>query len=95
MGVYLLSVFLQDAQERSGENDRPVGGFGFGPGDDQPTLDSMNLSFHPQRPSFEIEIVPLESQKVASTQAGGDLQQEQLIAAILWLGSADAEPRPE
>ena len=43
----------------------------------------MNLSFHPQSPGLEIEVVPLEGQKFASTQAGGDLQQEQLIAAIL------------
>ena len=33
-GVYLLAVFLYDTQERSGKDDRPVGGFGFRLGDD-------------------------------------------------------------
>ncbi len=43
----------------------------------------MDLPLHPQCPGLEIEVIPLEGQKFASTQAGGDLQQEQLIAAIL------------
>ena len=43
----------------------------------------MNLPFHPQRPGLEIEIIPLERQEFTSPQAGGDLQQEQLIAAVL------------
>ena len=79
--MYLLTVFLQDSQERSGENDRPVGGFGFGLGEDQFALSSVDLTFYTQCPGLEIEVIPLESQKLASTQAGGDLQQEQLIAA--------------
>ena len=33
-GVYLLAVFLYDTQERSGKDDRPVGGFGFRLGGD-------------------------------------------------------------
>ena len=82
-GVYLLAVFLYDTQERSGKDDRPVGGFGFGLRDDQFPFGSVNLPFHPQRPGLEIEVIPLEGQKFASTQAGGNLQQEQFIAAIL------------
>ena len=70
----LLSVFLQDTQERSGEDDCPVGGFGFGLRDDQFPFGSVNLPFHPQRPGLEIEIVPLEGQKLTSPQASGDLQ---------------------
>ena len=80
----MLTVFLQNAQERSGKDDRPVGGLGFGPGDDKLSLGPMDLPLHPQCPGFEIEIIPLESQKLASAQAGGDLQQEQLIAAVLF-----------
>ena len=43
----------------------------------------MDLPLHPQCPGLEIEVIPLEGQKFASTQAGGNLQQEQFIAAIL------------
>ena len=46
-------------------------------------LCSVNLPFHPQRPGLEIEIIPLESQKLAPPQASGNLQQKQFIAAIL------------
>ena len=42
----------------------------------------MDLPLHPQCPGLEIEVIPLEGQ-FASTQAGGNLQQEQFIAAIL------------
>ena len=35
-----------------------------------------------QETSFEIEIVPLEGQKLTSPQAGGNLQQEQFITAV-------------
>ena len=44
----------------------------------------MNLPFYLQCTGFKIEFVPLECQKLSSPQAGGYLQQEQLIAAVLF-----------
>ena len=43
----------------------------------------MDLPFHLERPGFEIQVSPLEGANLTTAQAGGQLQQEQLVAAIL------------
>ena len=43
----------------------------------------MDLPLHPKGPGAEIQIVPLEGQDLAPAQAGGQFQQQKLVAAVL------------
>ena len=43
----------------------------------------MDLPLHSQGAGAEIQVIPLEGQDLAPAQAGGQLQKEQLVAAIL------------
>ena len=43
----------------------------------------MDLPLHPQGAGPEIQVTPLEGQDLAPAQASGQLQQKQLVAAVL------------
>ena len=57
--------------------------FGFGWGDYQLTTYPVDLLSHLECPGFKIQVIPLEGTDFATAQTGGQLQQEQLVAAIL------------
>lgn len=43
----------------------------------------VDLPLHLECPGFEIQVIPLEGADFTTTQTGGQLQQQKLIAAIL------------
>ena len=56
----------------------------LGRGRHQFSFDPVNLTHHPQGAGAEIQVIPLECQNLAPAQAGGQLQQQKLMAAVLF-----------
>ena len=78
-GVYALLVLFQNGQERRRQTDCADGGLRFGLGDQEPVLlCSVDLLGDLQLSSFQVQVIPLESQQFSLPQASGQLQQEQL-----------------
>ena len=44
----------------------------------------MDLAFHPELPGTEVKIAPLEGANLAPAQAGGELQQQEFKAVVLF-----------
>ena len=55
----------------------------------------VDLPFHLERSRFKIQVIPLEGTDFATAQTGGQLQQEQLVAAILSASSKSSHWRPQ
>ena len=83
-GDYGFLVHFKDSEDRSREDNAAVGCFRLRWRDNQFSFDPMNLPLNPEFPSAEVQIIPLESANLTSTQAGGEFQQEKFIAAVLF-----------
>ena len=83
-GGHGFFVLFENVQNRRGKNDAPVGGFGLGRRDHQLSLDPMDLALYPKLPGAEVEVAPLEGADLAPAQAGGELQQKQFKATVLF-----------
>ena len=77
-------VCFKNIEGRGRKNDTPVGCFGFGRGDYQLSSGPVDLPLHPEFPGAEVEVVPLEGADFAPTQAGGEFQQQEFKAAVLF-----------
>ena len=77
-------VTLQNIQDRPRQNHASAGGFRFGLGDYQFSLDSLHLPLHSQRSGPEVQVVPLQGQDLTPAQAGRQLQQKKLIASVFF-----------
>lgn len=77
-----MLVALEHIQNRGGEKHGPVARLGFGRRHYQFALYPVYLPFYPQRPGAEVQVIPMERQDLAPAQAGGQLQQQKLVAAV-------------
>lgn len=75
-------VCLEHIQPWGREKHRPIARPGLGRGYHQFASDPVNLPLHPKGAGTEIQIVPLEGQDLAPAPAGGQLQQQKLVAAV-------------
>lgn len=82
-GMNGLLVIPEYLQHRGWEEYRPIVGPGLGWRGHQFAPYPVNLPLYPQRPGAEVQVPPLEGQDLAPAQAGGQLQQQKLVASVL------------
>ena len=82
-GIHLLPVAPHLLHHSGRENHGAEGGVRLGMGHCQLPPHPGDLSADAQLAGSKIQVIPLESQQLASPQACGQLQKKQLIAAVL------------
>lgn len=64
-GVSDFPIFPENGQDRSREDHASVARLGFGRGDYQFSPDAVDLPLHPELPSAEVQIIPLQGADLA------------------------------
>lgn len=82
-GIYCPFVGFEHLQQCPRQDELSDGSFGFRLCDVGLTLDKANGFVDLQLPSLHVQILPLQGQNLPQTQAGAQLQQEELIVAVL------------
>lgn len=81
-GVHRLFVLPQHCHHRRRQDDLADGVLRLGRADLELTAHIVDLLVHIQHTGFEVQVIPLQRHQLAPTQAGGQVQKEDLVVAL-------------